>query len=207
MGNRVGDTTTTFATIIGTYINQRYKDVLKRTNWNGIAPNYVVSATSAASTYALPSDFGKELYVYDTVNKIDIPATTIDILEGAYYDQLKDAGTVEAYCIYASADSTTRTTNIRLFRKPSTSIDFDVPYTLKPLDMSAASEIPCIDCERAIELGAASDAWMYKRQFAKAQAYDAMYEREIQILMWDKDNQPNLTHRMQPQALDRDMGI
>jgi hypothetical protein len=207
IGQRTGDTSSVFATIIGTYINQRYKDILRRTNWYAIDDDYVVSATSASSSYTLPSDFGKELYVYDTVNKVDIPATTMEELEGAYQSELKDSGTVEAYYIFDNAEASARSKKIKFFRKPSSSIDFDVPYILKPTDMSASTDVPCIECERAIEFGATCDAWLYKRQFAKATAYEQLYEKEIQNIMWDKGNQPNLLQRMAPQALDRDEGI
>ena len=207
VGNRCGDTSTTFATIIGTYVNQRYKDILRRTNWYAVDDDYVVSGVSGTASYTLPADFGKELYVYDTVNKVDIPASTMEILEGAYQDELKDSGEVEAYMIIDTADASARSKKIKFFRTPDSAIDFEVPYVLKPTNLSAATDVPCIDCDTAIEYGACADAWLYKRQFAKAQQYEAMYEKEIQNLMWDKTNLPNFLHTMQPEALNRDMGI
>jgi len=207
VGQRVGDTSDSFATIIGTYINQRYKDILRRTNWQALDDDYTVSASAGTASYELPTNFGKEIYVYDTVSKIDISASTLEILEGAYQKELKDTGTVEAYCIYDTADATARTKSIRFFRNLASDIDFEVPYILRPLDMSASTEVPCIECERAIEYGAACDAWMHKRQFAKAGWYEQLYEKEISNLMWDKTNQPNLLHMMSPAALDRNEGI
>jgi hypothetical protein len=207
VGNRVNDTSTVFATIIGTYVNQRYKDILRRTNWRTIDDDFVVSGVSGTSSYSLPSDFGKELYVYDTVNKINLTPTTLEGWEQEYQSELKDSGTIEYYAIIDTADASARSKKIKFFRNLQADIDFDVPYILKPLDMSASTDVPCIDCERAIEYGATCDAWMYKRQFAKAQAYEQLYEKEIANLMFDLTNNTNLMNSMNPVALDRDMGI
>lgn len=212
VGNRVGDTGTPFATIIGTYINQRYKDILRRCNWSVIDEDYQITAASGTRDYTLPSNFGKELYVWDTVQKIDIPRISFEKLEQEYQSELKDTGTVQNYTIIQSTTDTSdpsaaRTQKLRLFRTPDASAYFDVPYILYPMDMSASSEIPVMECERAIEYGATCDAWMYKRQFVKAQAYEQLYEKEIQNLMFNKDNNPNETPLMSPMSLSRDEGI
>jgi len=213
IGNRVGDTSTTFATIIGTYINQRYKDILRRTNWKIINQDYVLSATSASASYLLPTNFGKELYVYDQVQLIDVPYVGLEELEQAYQNEKNNTGTVYSYSIFNTADDltaasgVTREKRIKFFKGMGTSATFEIPFTVYPLDMSASTEIPILDCDRAIEYGATCDAWLYKRQTAKATAYEQLYEKEIQNLMWNENNQPNQLPMMSPQALDRNMGI
>ena len=213
VGNRVGDTSTTFATIIGTYINQRYKDILRRTNWNIINHDYILSATSASASFLLPTNFGKELYVYDQVQLIDIPYIGLEYLEQEYQNQKNNSGRVEGYSIFNSADdltaasAVTRQKRIKFWRGIGASATFEVPFTVYPLDMSASTEIPMIDCDRAIEYGATCDAWLYKRQTAKATAYEQLYEKEIQNLMWNENNQPNQMPMLNPVALSRDMGI
>jgi len=213
VGNRVGDTSTTFATIIGTYINQRYKDILRRTNWKIINQDYVVSATSASASYLLPTNFGKELYVYDQVQLIDVPYVGLEELEQAYQNEKNNVGTVYSYSIFNTADdltaasAVTREKRIKFFKGMGTSATFEVPYIVYPLDMSASTEIPILDCDRAIEYGATCDAWLYKRQTAKATAYEQLYEKEIQNLIWNQGNQPNQLPMMSPMALNRDEGI
>ena len=73
--------------------------------------------------------------------------------------------------------------------------------------MSASTEIPIFDCERAIEFGATCDAWLYKRQFNKATAYEQLYEKEIQNLQWNEGNQLNQMPMCNPVALNRSEGI
>ena len=211
VSQRVGDTSDAMKTIIGTYINQRYKDVLRRTNWNAINNSFEVTSTSGTSDQFLPANFGKELYVYDTVQLKDIPYASLETLEQAYQDQLNDTGNVELYTILDSIDTSAttsaRTKAIRFWRTPNASAAFEVPYTIRPADLSSDTDQLVLDCETAVEYGAAADAWLYKRQFAKAQYYEAMYEKAIQTLIWDKTNQPNAMQMMNPMPLDRDMGI
>lgn len=211
IGTRVGDTSTSFATTIGVYINQRYKDVLRRTNWDAIKSDYVVSGVSGTSDYTLASNFGKALYVYDTVNKKDLTAATLEDLELQYQSELLNSGTVDYYAIFNTTDSTAasaaRIKKLRLWRTPNTDIDFDVPYTLYPADLSSSTDELVLECERAVEYGATSDAWLTKRQGNKAQYFESLYEKEIQMLIWNQVNQPNYIHMMNPIALDRNEGI
>lgn len=212
IGTLVGDTTSAFGSAIGTYINNRYKDILRRSNWNVINHDYVLSATSASASYSLPANFGKELYVYDQVRTVDIPYIGIEKLEQEYQDLKNDSGTVEGYSIFNTTTDLTepsaaRVKKIKFFRGIGTSACFEIPHTIYPLDMSASSEIPVLECERAIEYGACSDASMAKRQFGKAQYFEQLYEKEIQMLMFNQGNQPNELPMMNALALSRDEGI
>jgi hypothetical protein len=220
VGTKVGDTSTAFATIIGSYINQRYKDVLRRTNWNAINPDYTITATSAstvasASTYKLPSDFGKELYVWNVGTTEDVPYLSLEKLEQEYKDYVDAVGQVEHYSIYQTTDTTAasaeasaaRCKKIRFWRAPSTDSYFRIPYIMRPADLSGSTDELVIECETAVEYGAIADAWTYKRQFAKAQYYEALYEKAIQSLIWDMANEPNQIPLMNVCPLSRDEGI
>lgn len=220
VGNRVGDTSTTFATIIGRYINNRYRDVLRRMNFNSICPDFKITATSAstytsAATYTLPSDFGKEQFVYNTGTDEEIPYIGLEKLVQEYYDEYENTGTIEYYSIYdtknttaSSAEATAaRCKKIQFWRAPTTDNYFLIPYTIRPADLSSSADECVIACEAALEYGAAADAWAYKRQFAKAGYYEQLYEKEIQSLIWDEVNQQNVTHQMNVTPLSRDEGI
>ena len=216
VGQLVGDTSTTFATIIGTYINSRYREVLRRTNWNSIQPDYTITATSAstvtsASTYTLPSDFGKELYVH--INNIDIPHKTLEELELQYQNQLTSTGNIEHYSIFTTKDtsaasaeaSAARVNKIRFWRAPSTDNTVLIPYSMRAADLSGDTDELVTDCETAIRYGAAADAQLYKRQYSKAQQMEGLYEKAIINLLWDKDFSSNRLPVMGAEALDRDV--
>lgn len=220
VGNRVQDTSTTFATIIGYYINQRYKEILRRTNWNSIVADYTITATSAstvtsASTYSLPSDFGKEMYVYHEGRDVNIPYTPFENMVLDNPKELDSTGTIEAYTIFdtkntsaTSAEaSAARVKKIRFWRAPSTDNTIRIPYIMRAGDLSGSTDELVLDCETAVEYGATADAWTYKRQFAKAQHFEQLYERAIQNLMWDKDYSPSRLPMMGVEPLNRDEGI
>ena len=220
VGQRVGDTSTTFATIIGYYINQRYREILRRTNFNSINPDYTITATSAstvasASTYTLPSDFGKELYVYNSGTSENIPYLSLEKLEREYYSTLQNTGTIDYYSVFSTKDtsaasaeaSAARVNKIRFWKAPTTDNYFIIPYVMRPADLSASTDELVLDCETAVEYGATADAFAYKRNMAKSREYEGLYEKAIMNLIWDKTNEPNQIHMMNPQALDRDEGI
>jgi len=216
VGQLVGDTSTTFLSIIGVYINSRYREILRRTNWNSIVPDYTITATSAstttsASTYTLPSDFGKELYVY--VNSIDIPHKTLEAIELEYQSQLANTGNIEYYSIFTTKDTSAtsaeasagRVQKIRFWRAPSTDNTVLIPYSMRAADLSGDSDELVLDCETAIRYGAAADAQLYKRQYKKAEQMEGLYEKAIINLMWDKDFSSNRLPVMDAEALDRDV--
>ena len=220
IGQRVGDTSTTFATIIGYYINQRYRELLRRTNWNSIVPDYTITAASgasvtAASTYTLPVDFGKELYVFnDTTNK-DIPHTTMEQLVIDNPTTLDDVGSIDAYTIFTTKNtsatsaeaSAARVNKVRFWRAPGSDNVMRILYIMRAPDLSGSTDELVLDCETAVEYGATADAWTYKRQFAKATHFEKLFEQAIQNLMWDKDYSPNRIPMMAVTPLDRSEGI
>jgi len=211
VGNRVGDTSSALATIIGSFINHRYKDILRRTNFYTIDEDYTITATAGTRDYELPSNFGKELYVYNNSASEDVPYKSLEYLEELYPDDLDDTGIIEAYTIFMTPSSTAasapRVKKLRFYHNPSTAYVFTIPYILSPADLSGAADELVLDCETAVEYGATADAWAYKRQFGKAQYYEALYEKAIQILIWDKEFSPNQPTQFAVEPLDRDLGI
>jgi len=206
--------------LIGGYINHRLRDVLRRANIHAINPDFTMTATSAstvvsASTYTLPSDFGKELYVFNSGTNKDISRLSLDRLEQEYTQELENAGTVYHYSIFdtkntsaASAEaSAARVKKIRFWKAPTTDNYFTIPYLMAQADLSSDTDEMNVDCEQAVEYGATADAWMYKRQFAKSQYFEQLFEKAVQALIWDKTNQANEVVMMNPQALDRNDGI
>ena len=78
IGRKVMDTSSTFATELGKYINKVYTDILRAVNWEYIRTNYTVSAVAGTQDYALPEDFGKELYVHDDTNGVELDRTILE---------------------------------------------------------------------------------------------------------------------------------
>lgn len=102
VGNNIQDTSTSMATIIKTYANDTYFDILKRTNFKEIDYDYSFSTVAATQDYAMPSNFGKELSVYDATNKIPLDHIDYQLLIEQFVDSISSQGTVERYTIFSS---------------------------------------------------------------------------------------------------------
>ena len=204
VGGRVGDTSTTFATKIGTYINDRYEDVLGRINWNIIDEDYSFNTVAGTQDYALPTDFNGELYVYDSTNKKALDSYTLQELAVKFPDTLETSGTVDGYAIYDYIATGVRSKKIRLHQIPTAVVTIKMPYIVGFSDISSTSTT-IIACERIVELGATADAWRTKRQFAKGADFDGQYERAILNLMFKIENQPNLVRQANPYTYDREI--
>lgn len=292
VGANIQDTSTATSSIIKTYCNNAYKDILRRLNYSGLNLSYQLSAVSGTQDYVLPNDFGKELYVRNASTLQYIPFISLSELVGIYPESLNSSGEVQRYTVFrdvsrnqpsaasiitvvssSSADtsqvihikgsdangielsedvtltgtssavstntfnkirsiskSTTTTgtvtvtsnsgavtiallgpsdtsysvNKIRFHYIPSSAATMDVPYYVKPYNLVSDYDFPVIDCADGIELGATAQAWRYKRQFAKAQEYDRLFEKWIIDEAWDMENHPNRTHLSNPKPYDRD---
>jgi len=201
VGNEVQDTTAAFATLIGVWLNRRYQQVLRETNWNIINADYTIAVTSAAQDYELPSDFGKEISCTDTTNGEELARTDLQKLWQDYPDSIADDGTVARYAIYRSDDNKQY---IKFHYAPATSITVALPYIPKPADMSATGDYPIIPVEDLLELGAISDAWRYKRQGSKAGDYETRFGVQLMQYIWNQENQPNQVQQFTPVTYDKD---
>ncbi len=209
VGTRVGDTSSTFATTIKQYINDRYKDIFERFNWTTIKPDYTITTIIGTQDYILPADFNKELYAYDSTNLIDISGVSIQDLERNYPNTLQTQDQPIKYAIFDYMDSTVPspliTKKIRFFPTPSTIAVINFPYLQKQVDMTLTTDLPILDCDTACEYGATADAWRTKRQFAKAADFEGQYERKINTMIWNKVNQPNQIVQFTPKTYNKDM--
>lgn len=292
VGKNVMDTSTSMASIIGVYLNNRYFDLLRRVNWQSIDDDYSFSTVAGTKDYVLPYNFGKEIYVHDSTNKSQLDRMTLQEWIDKYYDAESDQAAPTKYIILdqtvrdqpssasqlsitsSSTSDTTETVRIkgidsngveldesvtlngtsaqtsantysevlaisksdatvgrvtvtsnsgtvtiallspsvlesratvmRLYPVPSTVCTIKAPYIVKPTPLSNSYDYPIIDCADIIEYGATADAWRYKRQFAKANEFERLYEKFIITFIWDKENQPNQVHQFNPITYNRD---
>jgi hypothetical protein len=191
VGNNVQDTSAEFATIIGTYLNNRYKAIRKRANFNIINDTYSFSTVAGTANYTLPSTFGKELYVRDATNKTNLSYISIQDLVQNNTTTLTSGGTATKYSIYENFSNPTRVKLMKLHLVPNSVVTIEAPHIIEPADLSAESDVAMFDCDDAIELGATADAWAYKRQFAKSSYFEGLFEKALQTIIWDRANQPN----------------
>lgn len=90
-----------------------------------------------------------------------------------------------------------------LHYNPSAVITIKLPYIIKPRPMSDDDDYPVVDVADLIEIGAKADAWRYKRQFAKAQDMEILFEKELQRYIWEKENDPNQVIQFNPTVFNK----
>ncbi len=95
VGLECQDSSSTFATMIGKFINRRYFQVLRNINWQNIQ-DYSFDTVAGQQRYALPDDFGKEISC--TKDDDEISRTTLEKLYENYND-ITESGVVERYVI------------------------------------------------------------------------------------------------------------
>ena len=210
VGVRVGDTSTAFATEIKKYVNFRYKEIWERFNWGTIKPNYTFNTVSGTQDYKLEDGFWKPLYCYDATNSKDIPEVSLQDYERTNDFNMKDSGQPLKYALYDKLNASTPTPTgaiehyIRFFPIPSVAISIEMPYQVEPTDMSATTDMPILECDYEIELGATAEAWRTKRQFAKAADFDQQYEEHIKHMIWRRCNSPGYVCQFTPKVFDKD---
>jgi hypothetical protein len=100
VGSNIQDTSSNMKTIIKRLVNDVYFDLLRRANYENIDPDY--SFTASSQDNVLPSDFYKELSVYDATNNRELRRTSIQERVQNAVSLMSQTGTAEEYAILTS---------------------------------------------------------------------------------------------------------
>jgi len=114
IGVEVHDASTAFATIVGRFINRRYFQILRSTNWENIYPDATLTMVSGTQNYVLPDDFYKPISVYDVTSSTPISVLTLGDLYRSYGSSIATSGSVERCAIYEDAVQAQPTTASKL---------------------------------------------------------------------------------------------
>ena len=207
VGVRVGDTSAIFNTEIKKYVNFRYKEIWERFNWGVVKLTYSFPTVAGTQDYQLEAGFWKPLYCYDNTNGIDIKEQSLQDIERNYAGQLSNPGNPLQYALYEKTNSSTQALErwVRLYPIPTTVITILMPYQVEPTDLSATTDLPIMECDYEVELGATAEAWRTKRQFSKALDFDNQYEEHIEHMIWRRENSPNRIVQFAPNTFPREM--
>jgi hypothetical protein len=184
----VGDTSASFLTKIGKWINIRYRDSFRRYQWPHTFTNVTINTVAGTQSYDLPADFGEIVYVFDSTNQVPIERASENVnwantgLTGnsAYYD-------------VAEVNTSTSRRVLKLFYTPATTVALIVRYKKAYSPLSADSDAPIIDLCDEMERGAEADAWRAKRQFMKAQAVETQYESMLDKRIFQEEQNKDIS--------------
>ena len=90
---------------------------------------------------------------------------------------------------------------------PASAVTYNIPYLVNPTPLVNSTDLPIIDCDYEVELGATADAWRTKRQFSKADNFDRQFEEHIIHMIWAQENQPNKVVQFAPKTFDIDNNL
>jgi hypothetical protein len=296
VGLMVQDTSSAFATLLGIWINNRYRDIVNSYDWEQLYHNQSITTTANTSAYPFDENTERLIYAVDITNDRPINIITEQDFLQNYGDTLTDTGESDT-CFLASApvrsqpgsgealivksssasDTTqtilvrgiTSTTNevyeslslsgttavtatnsyteilglskslatvgkvkiyendgttliaemspeslvsryklINLYPIPSGAVTVQLRSKRKVLPLSQNYDYPIIeDIADVIEFGVQADAWKYKRQFSKGNAFETQYQIAKMDRIHREVAQPGIVHQFQAEPLNRDEGI
>lgn len=99
VGTNIQDTSTGTQSVIKNYVNDIYFDILKRINWQDIDDDYTFPTVADQQDYVLPTNFGKEVYVFNSSTNTEISPITMQELVRDYAGSLSLSGDVARYII------------------------------------------------------------------------------------------------------------
>jgi hypothetical protein len=178
VGTFVQDTSTTFATIIGVFINDKYRDVARRHYWSALVNNdYTFNTVANTATYDLPLDFEQEIFVANITDGQELERYTENNWwkerYSSYQGSAIQSGTIARYIILEESSK------IQLDPKPNAVKTIAFPYKKIITELSGTTDTVLIkDIEYILELGAIGEALAYKKQYAKADYYLQRFEQE-----------------------------
>jgi len=201
VGNNVGDTASTTLTLIGTYVNKRYFQILRSINWRYINEDYTITLVAGTQDYTLPTDFATEVYAVDVTDQNELAAVSLQTLAENYPGDLTTQGAVDRYTVFTKDDGSKI---VRFHYVPSKAATVDFPYIVKPSALSADTDQPILDLEDIIETGATADLYRRKREFAKAKDMEVLFQQMLSEYVWEHINQKNVVHQFKPTVFNRD---
>jgi len=200
VGGMIIDTSSGFATLIGNWLNDKYRDIARRMPWSAlIDSDYVISVTTGAgASYSLPTDFDEEINCMDITHGVAL-ARYSEAMWWRERGEDYSAGTLQTgqpvrYMILRELSK------IQLDPAPNENLTLALPYKKTITDLAGAGTVLIPDIEYIMEFGALSEAQAYKKQFAKAAYYLQKYESELAKRISQERSAPNQRYQWIPET-------
>jgi hypothetical protein len=195
IGNMVQDKSTTFATLIGVWINDRYQEIARRYAWSALIDNdYTFNTAASTAEYNFPTAFEQEIFVANITDgemliRYDEQGWWRERY-GAYNAGVITGGSPRRYIILRESSK------IRLDPTPDAIKTIAFPYKKTITALSGNTDTVLIpDIEVAIEYGAIGDALAYKKQYQKADYYFQRFEDALVKRAGQDKAQKNLMYQ------------
>lgn len=138
VGLMVQDTSSALSTLIGIWVNNRYRDVINSYDWEQLYHNQSINTSADTSAYAFDENTERLIYAVDITN--DCPINIVseqDFLQN-YGDALTDTGSPDT-CFLTSDVVASQPASGQLIVKSSSASDTAISILLR--GMSSSSEV------------------------------------------------------------------
>lgn len=95
IGANIQDTSSAFTTLIGYWINNRYRDVINSYDWEQLYHTQAINASATVSAYAFDENTERLIFIADVTNDGCLEIITEQDFLQNYYDDLNGTGTPE----------------------------------------------------------------------------------------------------------------
>lgn len=198
VGNFILDTETQMATLIGNFINDKYRYAARVNEWSALINfDYTFPTVIGTSTYTLPDDFETEIFVANITDGKKLEG----FVEGAwfrerYFDYRSgsiDNGDPKNYIILYEANS------IYLDPPPEAVKTIAMPYKKLVTALSGDNDTVAIkDLETYLEYAAIAEALAYKKQYQKAEYYRQKSLDELNERIAQERSRSNVAYQRIP---------
>jgi len=164
----------------------------------GATTNVIINYSYGTPEYTLPTDFDKEIFVADVTDGFSLKRRTEGLWwqerYSAYQAGMIQSGTSTNYIILREAGK------LKLDPAPDAIHTIAMPYKKLITALTSTGTPAIADIEWIMEMGAASEACAYKKQYAKAAYYLQRYEVELARRIGQERSQVNQMYQWIPES-------
>ena len=142
----VQDTSASFATLIGYWVNNRYRDIINSYDWEQLYHNQSYTTTANISSYPLDENTERLIFVKDRTNDSYVEVITEHTFLDNYYDDLDSTGQPEVCYLTSAPVRTQPASGEKLTMKSSSASDTTPTVLIRGITSTAGEVYETLTC-------------------------------------------------------------
>lgn len=137
VGSQIQDTSSAMGTLIGVWINNRYRDIVDAYDWEQLYHNQTITTTANTSAYAFDENTERIIFAVDRTNGAAINITTEQDFLQNYYDSLEDTGASDTAFLTSAPVRSQPASGEKLLVKSSSASDITQTVLIRGITAAA----------------------------------------------------------------------
>jgi len=142
----VQDTSSTFGTLVGVWVNNRYRDIINSYDWEQLYHNQTFASTANTSSYSMDENTDRLVFVKDRTNTSYVEIITEQDFLNNYYDDLDTTGQPEVCYLTHSSVTTQPASGEKLIAKSSSASDTTQTILLRGISSTGGEMYESLTC-------------------------------------------------------------